>query len=30
MGWQYTPDLFTEAELTNVVNDMWGESVGGA
>lgn len=28
MGWQYTPDLFTEAELTNKVNEMWGESVG--
>ena len=30
MGWQHTPDLFTEAELTNKVNEMWGESVGGS
>ena len=29
MGWQYVPELYTEAELTNKVNDIWGVSVGG-
>jgi len=28
MGWQYVPELYTEAELTNKVNDIWGVSVG--
>ena len=29
MGWQYVPELFTEAELTNRVNDMWCVPFGG-
>ena len=28
MGCQYVSELYTEAELTNMVNDIWGVSFG--